>query len=81
MIIAEHGLEFWVAWILDTKISQFRTSKISDVYNYEEVYVLHRKIINEKSAFPGRRRQWIPGNSQTVYDSDYFTLYRWMKPE
>ena len=43
LIVTGHGLEWWAAWMLETKISQGTTMEISDWENYEEVLFLTQK--------------------------------------
>lgn len=79
LIIAPHGLEWWTAWTLGTKISNPDAVEISDCRNYAEVFVIEQKqwFLHRMPPPPLiRSARTIPAVSEIVHDGKYFKLIR-----
>lgn len=76
LIVARHGLEWWAAWTLKTKIAQdkaFRTDLIND---YKQiVFLIQNHYSSENNNNPDIHKPKIPPNSKLIFESKYFTGY------
>ena len=77
LIIARHGLEWWTAWILKTKVGQDKAIDKSTIDKYKSIIVLNQ--INgfssemERSPF---HEPFVPDNATKIYSSEYFKAYK-----
>jgi hypothetical protein len=75
LIIARHGLEWWTAWQLRTKVGQDKSVNRNTTLKYEKVIKLEQlNGINqmhpqEKSPF---HEPYFPSEQEAIYVSDYF---------
>lgn len=77
IVIANHGLEWWIAWILNVKISQDKSFNEEILKKYSNIYVIiqdngfgdydYRKLNSNKR---------IPINSEIIYLSYNFRIFR-----
>ena len=75
LIIARHGLEWWTAWQLNTKVGQDKTVNKKTTLKYEKViYLVQLTGIN--SMHPGQKspfhEPYFPTNREPIYVSNYF---------
>ncbi len=82
IIIARHGLEWWVAWELQTKVAQDKGMDQIVFEKYQKVIILEQKKgINQ--MFPGKKSPFheplIPPDNKLIYTSEYFNAYEWIK--
>lgn len=75
LIIARHGLEWWTAWQLYTKVGQDKSVNKKTTLEYEKViYLVQLDGIN--SMHPGQKspfhEPYFPTNREPIYVSDYF---------
>lgn len=76
IVVAKHGLEWWAAWVLHTKVAQEKAIGEDFNHKYENIYFLHqnrKKIIDEEQIFFPEPQ--LPENSVLIYSSDFFKLY------
>jgi len=80
LIIARHGLEWWVAWILKTDVAQEHTISEKTWNNYYNIYYI--KQIKGQSDFgvfgPGSTpfpEPNIPEDAKIAYKDEYFKLF------
>jgi hypothetical protein len=77
IVIARHGLEWWTAWALRTKVGQERAVDKDLYQTYEEVYFLRQINLKEMhgppTPFPEPEP---PEESDLVYRSEIFELYK-----
>lgn len=81
LIIARHGLEWWVAWTIQTKIAQDKAIGQTIFDKYNTIIVLNQKKgINQ---LPGKNNIFheplIPPINRVIYNSDYLIAYEWIK--
>lgn len=81
IIVARHGLEYWLKWIL--RNDTIREEDLTSIYWrwYKNIYFVHQK--KDKPPFGpagifGKQfsEPTIPENSKLVYSNDYFDLYK-----
>ncbi len=76
IVIARHGLEWWIAWALELKVGQDK-AMTGDFYSrYKNIYFIHQ--LNTGSTKERRtqfREPLIPPNADCIYSSTYFNLY------
>jgi hypothetical protein len=84
LIVARHGLEWWVSWFVGTRIAQPSGVEGSDWKDYEAVFYLTEK--RGPPGMPGMpggsrggrggpmRGPEAPSTAQTVYDGQYYSL-------
>jgi fumarate reductase subunit C len=80
IVIAKHGLEWWTAWVLHTKVGQEKAIK-DDFYNkYENIYFLHQNTRHVKGKeHPPFPEPQIPENTALIYKSDSFKVFALIK--
>lgn len=77
LIISRHGLEWWTAWLLKTKVGQDKAIDKSTIEKYKTIIVLNQ--INgfssemERSPF---HEPFVPDNAIKIYSSEYFKAYK-----
>ncbi len=82
IIFARHGFEWWVAWDLKTKIANSHLKVDEEIIaKYENVLFLSQKTgVND--LYPGKSKVFldpiIPENSELVYSSEYYNLYKYV---
>lgn len=89
LIVARHGLEWWVSWFVGTRIAQPSGVEGADWKDYEAVYYITEK--RSPGGMPGgmpggrgsrgggpMRGPEAPSSAQTVYDGQYYSL-AWVK--
>lgn len=85
VIVSKHNLEFWVAWELEVSVSQEAKFDDALIRDYDEVLIINhletRKMDpRENGRGPSHFDEPnIPKNSELIYASDYFKLYRFVK--
>ena len=82
IIIARHGLEWWVAWELQTKVAQDKGIDQIVFEKYQKVIILEQKKgINQ--MHPGKispfHEPLTPPENKLIYTSEYFNAYEWIK--
>lgn len=83
LIVAPHGLEWWVAWTTQAKIVEGNAIDPTVFDKYSTVLVVHQKKGMEQPQ-PGKAPAFAepipPATNRVVfYNSDYFVAYRWVK--
>lgn len=77
IVIARHGLEWWTAWALHTKVSQDKAMDNAFFEKYKNVIFL---IQINGFGNDGQRTPFhepaIPKNSQMIFSSDYFRAFK-----
>jgi len=80
IVIARHGLEWWTAWALKTKVAQDKAVDYNLLMNYNNIYFLNQKkgfnSGHERTLF---HEPTFPENAGLIYSSDYFNVYKWKK--
>jgi len=77
IIIARHGLEWWTAWALNTKVGQDKAIDKSFFEKYKNVI-----FINQINGFNTDRQRtpfhepYVPENSKMIFSSGYFNAYK-----
>lgn len=77
IIIARHGLEWWTAWALHTKVGQDKAIDSVFFENYKNVI-----FITQISGFSKDRQRTpfhepsVPENSEIIFSSEYFELFK-----
>lgn len=77
IVIARHGLEWWVAWALDTKVGQDKAMTDDFYTKYKNVFIINQ--YNEDSKKRQRtpfHEPFIPQNSEMIYSSKYFNIFK-----
>jgi hypothetical protein len=76
IIIARHGLEWWTAWALKTKVGQDKAIEGDFFLKYKDVVFL--KQISGFSHAPKTpfHEPDVPHNSKMIYSSKYFKAYK-----
>lgn len=81
LIVARHGLEYWLKWIL--RIDTIREDELTTIYWkwYKDIYYVHQKkdkppfgpagIFGEMFPEPT-----IPKNGKLIFSNEYFDLYK-----
>lgn len=81
IIVTRHGLDWWVAWALETKIALAYHNELDETFRkqYDPVYIIKQKKGRNRD-YPGKQSPFtepkIPEGSIKVYHSDYFELYQ-----
>jgi hypothetical protein len=77
IIIARHGLEWWTAWALKTKVGQDKAIDKVFFEKYKNVILINQihgfDNVNQISPF---HEPNIPYNSKIIYSSKYFKAFR-----
>ena len=80
LVIARHGLEWWTAWALHTKIAQDKAVDEELLQNYPRVLVINQlkgfAPDHERTLFHEPR---FPSESQLIDSSSFFRVYEWAK--
>ncbi|MCE5174800.1 MAG: hypothetical protein ABFC90_01615 [Bacteroidales bacterium] len=78
IVIARHGLEWWTAWALHTKVGQDKAID-SELFNkYKRII-----FINQMSGFSDDSKNTpfhepkIPRNSEMIFSAEYFKAFKW----
>lgn len=81
LIIARHGLEWWVAWALQVKVVQDKAFDQTVFEKYSAVILLNQKKgINQLHGKDNIFYEpFIPGMERVIYDSNYFAAYELTK--
>ncbi len=78
IILARHGLEWWVAWVVQTDVEHEKAvgDKLPD--DYSNIYFLKQLRMHYPDG-PAKEGHFhekvIPDNTKIVYESEYFVLY------
>ncbi|MEA3479761.1 MAG: hypothetical protein U9R60_16380 [Bacteroidota bacterium] len=75
LIIARHGLEWWTAWQLGTKVGQDKAVERNTVRKYDKMIVLVQlRGINQMGPSQGNpfHEPFFPTKREAFYVSDYF---------
>lgn len=75
LIIARHGLEWWTAWQLGTKVGQDKSVDRNTVHEYEKLIILVQLSgINATGPAQGRpfHEPFFPVEKEAFYTSEYF---------
>ena len=81
IIVTRHGLDWWVAWTLETRIAVAYHNVLDSEFRsiYDPVYIIKQKKGRNRD-YPGKTSPFteppIPPGSRLVYSSDYFELYQ-----
>ncbi len=77
IIVARHGVEWWVAWECETKIAQTRGFTKDDWEKYPHIYYLVN-LENLPDLGPSKQLEEPvpPPNSELVFSSDLLSFYR-----
>jgi len=77
IIIARHGLEWWIAWALHTKIGQ---DKLIDKALFEKykniIFIVQISDFGNDKPRPPLHGPIVPQNSELIFTSDYFKAFR-----
>ncbi len=76
IIIARHGLEWWIAYYLKAKVGQEKAFNEALSKSYKRILFIHQKkgyIEQYGSVFP---EPIIPMGCKIIYSSDYFDLFQ-----
>jgi hypothetical protein len=77
IIVAKHGVEWWVAWECETKIAQTKGFMKDDWAKYAHIFYL---VSHEKPQDLGSSNQLEepvpPSNSELIFSSDLLNFYR-----
>ena len=79
LIVARHGLEWWVAWILRTHVAQDKAINPETWEHYDEVLFLEQ-IAGSSGFGPSGsigkpfREVKIPPDAEIIYEGEYFRL-------
>jgi hypothetical protein len=88
LIVARHGLEWWVSWFVASRIAQPSGVEGSDWQQYEAVYYLTEKRsagpARQSFGGPGARRgpgggprgPELPPNAELTYEGSHYSLHR-----
>jgi len=77
IVIARHGLEWWTAWVLHTKVGQDKAIDSILFNKYKRVI-----FINQISGFSDDSKNTpfhepiIPGNSEMIFSAEYFKAFK-----
>lgn len=75
LIIARHGLEWWTAWQLHTKVGQDKSVNKKTTLEYEKIISLVQ-LDGINQMHPGQKspfhEPYFPTNREPIYVSDYF---------
>ena len=77
IIIARHGLEWWIAWALHTKVGQDKAIDKTFFKKYKRVI-----FINQVNGFSTDKERtpfhepYVPENSVIIFSSEYFKAYK-----
>jgi len=77
IVIARHGLEWWSAWVLKTKVGQDKAIYKSLFERYENIIILNQ--INGFSSEMARNpfhEPFAPNDSELIYSSDFFKAFK-----
>lgn len=77
IVIARHGLEWWSAWVLKTKVGQDKAIDKSLFEQYENIIILNQ--INGFSSEMARspfHEPFVPNDSELIYSSDFFKAFK-----
>lgn len=85
LIVARHGLEFWVAWILRTHVAQDRALSPETWDHYDNVLFLEQFAGSAGFGPSGPfgkpfREVIIPPDAEIIYEGEYFRLARVLVP-
>ncbi|MFH1537555.1 MAG: hypothetical protein ABIH66_01255 [bacterium] len=77
IIIAKHGLEWWTAWALHTKVGQEKAIDKTLFEKYKNVIFLIQinGFGNDSKKMPFHEPS-IPPNAELIYSSDYFKAFQ-----
>lgn len=80
IIIARHGLDFWVAWELQTNIGNARKLKEIVSSDYEDIlFIQQKKGINKLSMLlQFKEPEACFGHLLKLHDTEYFTVKKWI---
>lgn len=82
IIVARHGLEWWAAWGLRTKVAQDKAVDQKMLGKYEQIiFLVQKKGINQMHAGKDSpfHEPMPPPKSKLIYISEYFNAYEWIK--
>jgi len=81
VIIARHGLEWWTAWALKTKIGQDKAIDKTLFEKYQNVIFINqlKGFIKERQNRPFHE-PIVPPNTKLIYSSDYFKVFKLVGP-
>ena len=77
IVIARHGLEWWTAWALRTKVGQDKAIDNTLFEKYKTVIVLNQinGFSNEMKRTPFHE-PFVRENTFLIFSSEYFKAYR-----
>ncbi len=77
IIISRHGLEWWIAWILKTKIAQDKAMDKSFPGKYKKIIFIIQTagFGNDRQRTPFHEPA-VPPDSELIFSSDYFKVYK-----
>lgn len=77
IIIAKHGLEWWTAWALHTKVGQDKAIDKTLFEKYKNViFLIQIKGFGNDSKKMPFHEPSIPPNAELIYSSDYFKAFQ-----
>ncbi|OGY25779.1 MAG: hypothetical protein A2Z24_01315 [Candidatus Woykebacteria bacterium RBG_16_44_10] len=80
LIITRHGLEWWLAWVLEVDVGQMPSLTKESFQNYDNVYLLRQKSGQQNVGPPGPGGSFpevvIPPGAEITYEDEYFILAR-----
>ncbi len=80
LIVARHGLEWWAAWTLKTKIAQDKAFNSNLTNDYKQiVFLLQKQDRSDMNFVPEFHKLKIPPDSKLLYNSNFFTAYEFSK--
>ncbi|MCB2220212.1 MAG: hypothetical protein KQI35_07460 [Bacteroidetes bacterium] len=83
LIITRHGLDWWIAWQLKTKIAIAYLVEVDEALmeKYDTILIIKQKKGRNKD-YPGGVSPFtepkVPEGSELIYSSDYFDLFKLM---
>jgi fumarate reductase subunit C len=77
IVIARHGLEWWAAWALDTKVGQDKAMTDDFYTKYKNIFIINQYNGNsterQRTQF---HEPFVPQNSEMIYSSKYFYTFK-----
>jgi hypothetical protein len=83
LIVARHGLEWWVGWSLKTRTGKEYCLRREDWDKYPNIYLLRQKKGNNFPSLAGSGQFAelpIMSEASTIESNEFFTLYQLSKP-
>jgi len=77
LVIARHGLEWWTAWALHTKVAQDKAMDKASILKYNKIFILQQisgmAETRQRTPFHEPR---VPSGLKPIYSTGYFRVYQ-----